>query len=132
MGLPHPLQPVQHTQVHESQRFPLTLVGAGAAAPTLGPGDPNGAYFTTGRSAAGKYTLTTKHTYAKCLGVTASYQAATPTGAEYVELGVPAKNSDNTWTIPITTWLTGTGAADLPTTDRVALTLEMSASTVVP
>ena len=88
----------------------LTLLGAGAAVPTLSEGDTNGSFFTIARTGVGTYTLTTKDPFPALVGVVV--QAV---GVPLASIGsTPVKNANNTYTITITVNATSGGvAADL-------------------
>lgn len=85
----------------------LTILGAGAAVPTLSEGDPNGSYFTIARTGVGTYTLTTKDPFIAL--VAAKVQAI---GLTYASVGAtPVKNANNTYTITIWNFATPGGVA---------------------
>jgi hypothetical protein len=82
---------------------PLTLVGAGAAAPTLGEGDPNGSYWNTPtRTSAGLYVVQTKEVFIAPVEYFVEVDEVTPTGIWVVEKTSPlavasTKSSGSYW-----------------------------------
>lgn len=84
------------TQGFEHIYLPLTLLGAGAAAPTLSEGDPNGSYYSISRVAAGSYVLTTKDAF-----IAIVYKAISPIAGYKAALGPATQNSTGTWSMPI-------------------------------
>ena len=78
--------------------LPVTFIGAGTGAPTLGEGDPNGTLFTITRNSAGNFTLKTKDPYLAVVDkravVRAGYKA---------NMGTAVQGTDKTWSFPIYT-----------------------------
>ena len=108
--------------------YALTLLGAGAAAPTLGEGDPNGAFVTITRQGVGLYTLTTKDPFVALVSV--HVQAV---GVPLASVGLPVKNTNNTFSIPINVTATSGGvAADLVAAVPLYVALCMRNSTSKP
>ena len=130
-------QPVHHTTIHQGVSFPVIVTGNSVATdpPIIVVGDVVGAsagsYFTFARSVAGTYTLTTIEAFPKMTKCIASYLAATPDIRNFIELGVPVQNANNTWTIPFITSIGGS-KADLPAGDGISFDLEFSNTKVVP
>ena len=100
-----------NTQGRQHGYLPVCILPQGAGTPLLGEGDPAGSYYTLARTGAGVYTLTTKDPYKAILLVDLSFLLATAVSG-WTAAVVPLQNANNTWTLTITTYLSGT-ATDL-------------------
>ena len=124
--------PVQHTQIRETVRFPLLLKGAGASAPVFVCGDTIGAssgtHFTITRSGTGTYSLVSRNAFPYCCKAVGALNAATPAVNSLICIGVPTKNSTtNVWTVPVQVYLAGS-PADLTANDMMSISVEFSNS----
>ena len=121
-------QGVQHVQ------FNFSFVGAGAAAPTLGEGDPNGTYIKTiTRNSQGNYSFTTVDKFLAVVTTDGTYSAATVTTSWGVTFGLPSQNSDGTWTFNFVTYVSNTGTAtDIIASDLVSIQITFRNSLVKP
>jgi hypothetical protein len=92
--------------------IPFTLNPQGASAPTLGEGDPNGAFITTlTHSATGVLKFTTVDPYPGLVYASADVHLATPAGQWNADIG-GAQNANNTWTFTVSIF-NGASAADI-------------------
>ena len=106
----------------------LTLLGAGAAVPTLSEGDKAGAFFTITRQGVGLYTLSTKDPFLAVVGI--FVQAV---GVPLASVGLPVKNANNTFSFPLTVTATSGGvAADLVAAVPLYVHIVMRNSTSLP
>lgn len=131
-------QPLK-TQGRGHVEFGLTLIGAGAAAPTLGEGDVSAAapsYFnaTVTRASQGQYTLVMLDPFLALVSVTGNYAAATITVPWLVQFGLPTQSATTyCWSIPISIYsTTSVVVTDIVASDKVFLKIIGRNSLVLP
>ena len=99
------------TQGRHHVYMPVDILHQGTGTPLLGEGDPAGSYYVLARTGVGTYTLTTKDPFKALLLVDISFLLATAVPG-WSSAVVPLQNANNTWTLTLTTYLSGT-ATDL-------------------
>jgi hypothetical protein len=110
-----------YTPGYEHVEIPFTLIGKGAAAPTLSEGDPNGAYIVSPLTytSAGVWSFTTVDTYVAVVDADISIALATPAGAwDIMFTGPPTKNANNTFTFNVNVFHSSS-ATDVPSDGSV-------------
>ena len=124
------------TQGMRHVTYSATLKGAGAAAPTFLEGDlvgkSAGSFMTVARTSQGIYTIKVLDPVLAVVDANFTYSPATPGAAFVVSEGpLPSQGTDNAWTFTINVY-SSTVLTDIPTTDRLRISLIMRNSTVLP
>lgn len=122
------------TQLIKSVEYALTLNGAGAGnAPTLGVGDANAAWFLQPtRTSQGIYLLRTIDPYPQApMNVQFAIMQASGAGTALIyEYPAPAQNSDNSWSVGIKYFVSGS-VADPLAGDLIRVNLTFTNSVAV-
>jgi hypothetical protein len=121
------VQPVQYNFI---------LIGAGAAAPTIGEGVISGVDIVSPiiRNSQGNYSFTINDKFLAVQGVHADYLAATVTTSWGITFGLPSQNATTfLWTFNMVVYVTNSGTAtDIILNDKVAVSLTFRNSLVLP
>jgi len=129
------LKPVLN-QLNAGVFLDVIFVGAGAAVPTNGEGDPNAIWLTITRQGVGKYTIKTVDPWLAVTAFGGDIAAATIANHWIVNMGLPTQNADNTWSIPVQTFSAASGAApaaaDVVLNDQLSLQFLFRNSLLTP
>jgi hypothetical protein len=126
------------TQCNFAVDLPVVLIPQGAGTPTLGEGDPNGAFFTLlAHTGTGVLSFTTKDPFPGLIYASANISLATPAG-QWTSLISGAQNATSgvgfvafSWTFTVNLFNAAT-ATDLANTNLIYVWLRMRNGSLKP